>query len=285
MSDDILQAIAASMVTRNLNCTAIIDKAQRLEYCKRNILLAKLAFWDKVYTDIIDVLIRQDYPSKREWNANAECLKYIKNNELSNPFFAEFFFNFHEPLTLAFLRRLKKQLSNGMPLEKKFQFVASEITELLNIAYIELQGMDISCESFGGDPICPRYLACGKKDCDNPSNVFFVMMNEEYKMELGLFENILAVAMRYLANTKEKVIMIIDYKNMIQTDYVFGPKARARYDYCLNVVEAIYFYNWKGGLTFGKEFKGLEPYLIPGKKGLNKVLKSWREGKELVTFA
>ena len=284
INEKILKAMAEAQITRNLNCTALITKANSLEYCKRNILLTKIIFWDRVYSEIVDILINKPENPKRSLNANAACLKYIKDNELANPFFAEFFFNFHEPITLAFLRRLKAQLNNGMPYDKKFQYVANEITDVLNLAFVELQGLDISCEAFGGDPLCPTYRECNIKECNDPANIFFVMMNEEYKMEPGLFEEILAVAMRYLKQAKDKIIMIVDYKNMKQTDYTFGPKARARYDFCMQSVEQVYFYNWKAGMSFGEEFRGLEPYLIPDKKALNNLIATWKTKKELITF-
>ncbi len=44
----ILQEVASAQVLRNLNNTCLIEKASRLPYCKKNILLAKIVFWDKV---------------------------------------------------------------------------------------------------------------------------------------------------------------------------------------------------------------------------------------------
>jgi len=278
----ILNEVCSAQVLRNLNNTYLIEKATKMPYCKRNILLTKIALWDKVYADIIDLLIRGG-ESHRAWNINRDCLNYIKDKNLSNASFAEFFFNFHEPLTLAFLRRLLRELNNGMPYIEKFHFVAKEMTELLNIARIELDGLNISCESFGGEPMCPSYDACGVPDCTDVDNVFFVMMNEEYAMEEGLFERILEIALEYLKRAKNKVIMIVDYKNMLKSSYEFGRKARARYDLCNAVVEQIYFYNTET-ILFASKNSDLVPYIIPDKKGLNNVINTWREKKELVTF-
>ncbi len=228
--------------------------------------------------------MRQIQDPSIEWNVNADCKEYIYKHNLANKQFAEFFFNFHEPLTLAFLRRLKTQLGNGMQLCKKFQYVADEISNLLHLAYVELDGLDISCSAFGGDAICIKRTGSPYSDCEDSANIFFVMMNDEYRMELGLFEKILDVAMKYLKKIDKKVLMIVDYRNMEQTDYTFGPRARARYEKCKDSVEQVYFYHWKAGLNFGNEFDGLEPYLIPDKAGLKRVIKAWKKDKTLITF-
>ena len=271
----VLQEVASAQVLRNLNNTCLIEKASRLPYCKKNILLAKIVFWDKVYAEIIDTLLRGIKQPNKCWNVNKDCLEYIKEKDLSNHLFAEFFFNFHEPLTLAFLRKLLRELGNGMPYLDKFHFVAKEMTELLNIAWIELDGLDISCESFGGEPMCPSFKTCGRPDCIDVNNIFFVMMNEEYAMEEGLFERILEVALEYLSRAKEKIIMIVDYRNLHSSKYIFGPKARKRYEMCMKVAEQVYFYHTKN-ISFASSNNDLAKFIIPDKKGLDNVISTWR---------
>ena len=280
----VLEGMTSAQITRNLNNSALIERARKLPYCKRNIMLTKIIFWDRVFSEVISSLISHIKNPKREWDVNARCLSYIVSNNLANPFFAEFFFNFHQPLTDAFLRKLKKELGNGMAYDEKFNYLAVELYELLNIALIELEGMEISCESFGGGPICPAYGACGRADCENSPNIFFLMMNEEYRIEENLFEKILDVAFSYLKRAKNKIIIVVDYKNINQQNYVFGAKARQRYDKSLEVVEAVYFYNWNRGLTFQNEFTGLEKFKIPDKKGLKRLVDSWSTQQKLVYY-
>ena len=280
----ILEGMTSAQITRNLNNSALIERARKLPYCKRNIMLTKIIFWDRVFSEVISALIGRVQNPQRKWDINDKCLEYIVENKLSNPFFAEFFFNFHQPLTDAFLRKLRKQLANGMPFDKKFNYLATELYELLNIGLIELEGMDISCESFGGGPICPTFEACRRQDCEHSPNIFFLMMNEEYRIEEGLFDKILQVAWDYLRKATNKIIIVVDYKNINQNKYVFGPKARQRYDKSLEVVEAVYFYNWNNGITFQDDFTGLERFLIPNRKSLQTLIDSWREHRRLVYF-
>ncbi len=280
----ILTAISSAQIIRNLNNTYLIERANKLPYCKRNILLTMLVFWDTVYTDIVSTLVNNVKDSKRHWNVNSKCLDYIKQHRLANKFFTDFFFNFHEPLTLAFLRRLDRELGNGMPYIKKFDYVAKEMSELLNLACIELDGLSISCETFGGEPLCPSYLSCGINDCVDVDNVFFLMMNDEYKMEPGLFEDILDVAMSYLRLATDRVIMIVDYRNIHGDDYIFSVKARARYEKCMNVVEQVYFYHCVKNVSFARENSDLCKFIIPDKKSLNNVISNWKDKQELVMF-
>ncbi len=276
----ILTAISSAQIIRNLNNTYLIGQAHKLPYCKRNILLTMIIFWDNIYTEIIELLMKKDLESSKVWNVKSCCLKYLTEHNLSNPFFAEFFFNFHQPLTLAFIRRIKRELNNGLPYIDKFKLVAEELTELLNIAYIELDGLDISCESFGGVPLCPSYLDHGKNDCVEANGVFFVLMNEEYIMEKGLFEKILDVALSYLKKANDKVLMVVDYKNMHGTNYIFGPNARNRYEKCMEVVEQVYFYNCDGIISFASENNDLVKFAIPDKKSLKSLIKTWKDSKE-----
>ena len=283
MNNDILSFVASAQVSHNLNNVALIDKSKNLQYCKRNILLSKIIFWDQVFKSIATALLTG---KKLEmFDANQISQDFLmSNNNLACDKFVDFFFNFHQPITNAYLRKIERELSNGMPFDKKFQYLADEIGNLLNLSYVELEGLDISCASFGVEPSCPQYKATGESECSDPSNVFFVMMNNEYKMEQGLFEKILSIAMNYLKEAKEEIIMIVDYRNMEQTDYCFGKSGRARYEYCMQYVKQIYFYHWKGGLRFGKEFNGLEKFLIPDKTALKELIKLWKNEKKLLTF-
>ena len=280
----ILTTISSAQIIRNLNNTYLIERANKLPYCKRNILLTMIIYWDKVYAEIVDLLVREIEEPHRKWNVNLDCLEYLKTRNLSNPIFADFFFNFHEPLTIAFLKKVERELSNGMPYIKKFDFIAREMSELLNIASIELEGLNISCETFGGEPLCPSFISSEISDCDDVDNIFFVMMTEEYQIETGLFEEILDVAIGYLSLSVEKIIMIVDYKNMKSNDYEFGPNARARYEKCMKVVEQVYFYHCEGHAKFAKENCDLCKFIIPNKKGLDSVVSSWKDNQELIVF-
>jgi hypothetical protein len=98
----LLKNILSAQVSRNLNNTALIQKANNLPYCKKNILLTLLMFWDKVFTDITDILIHKRKDSKRCWNVNDECSKYILKHNLANETFTNFFFKYHKALTDSF---------------------------------------------------------------------------------------------------------------------------------------------------------------------------------------
>jgi len=277
----VLTAATSAQLTRNLGNTCLIHKANKLPYCKRNIMLAMITFWDKVYADIIDLLIRRSTNSNRKWNVDEDCLSYIKEKGLASFTFAEFFFNFHSPLSTAFIKHLKRELNNGMPYLEKFNFLARELNELLNLASIELEGLSISCETFGGEPICPTSKLYGVKDCADTDNIFFVMMNPEYHLEQGLFEEILGIALDYLNRAKDKVIMIVDFKNLNGTNNYFGPKARVKYNKCLDVVEQVYFYHCDGHMTFAPENEDLKRFVIPDKTTLDKVVAAWKNEQKL----
>ncbi len=281
----VLRSILAAQVIRNLNSTALIQKAQCMPFCKRNIILAQVTFWDKVFADITDTLINGHVDSKREWDVNQQCLEYLKKQDLVHPQFADFYFNYHKPHALSFLRKLKKQLNNGMPYHKKFEYLAVELTELLNISQIALKGLQVSCSLFDNKPKCSEQNKCQTPECVSPANIIFVMMTNEYMIEKGVFEEILSISFKYLSQAREEFIIVLDYKNLDQSDYIFGEHARNRHNTCSKVAKAVYLYNWKKGMEFSNYFEGLEPYLIPDKNGLQKVIATWKEKKEVITFS
>ena len=279
----VLEAIASANVKMSLNITYLTERARKLPYCKKNILLTKIIFWNKIYNDIIKLLLDDYKSNRRNLDANPECLKYIIDNHLANKTFAEFFFNFHEPLTHAFLHRLDIELTNGLPYDEKFKLIASEISELLNLARIELEALDISCETFGGEPMCPSYKKCGVNDCIDASNIFFIMLNEEYLIEPDLFDKIVNKILAYLKVSKEDLLLIVDYRNIERNDYVFAEEGRKRYDKILPYVAGIYFYH-TDKVTFAHCNKDLVKYIIPDKDSLKQLKESWRNNKQLITF-
>ena len=276
----LLGTILDAQITRNLNNTALIQKANRMPFCKKNIMLAKLFFWDKVFAEIMELLVLEKHDPNHIWNVNDKCLAYLKDNNLSNPYFADFFFNFHEPLTTSFIKKLQKQLNNGMPLLAKFNYLVTEMSELLNISQIELEGMKLSCQAFGGEPICPSYQRCGVQECHDPENIFFVMLSQDYLVDPEIFNEVLKITHEAFKRSSIPVIMIIDYRNINPNDYVFDVNAKTRYDKCLEFCEAVYLYKWANK----DNFKGIEQFLIPDRKGLELVRGNWHKKKELTYF-
>ena len=279
----IVEAIASANINFSLKTVYLTERARQLPYCKKNILLTKIIFWTKIYNDIIKILLIDYQANRRNLNINIECLNYIINNHLANKYFAEFFFNFHEPLTQAFLKRLDKQLQNGLPYDQKFMLIATEIIELLNLARIELEGLDISCETFGGNPMCPAHTQCGVPDCADVSNIFFILLNEEYLMEPDLFDKIINQILAYLKIAKDDLLLIVDYRNIHRNDYIFAEKGRERYNRIINHVAGIYFYH-ADRVTFAHCNEDLTKYIIPDAKSLQKVKDIWKTKKQLITF-
>ena len=291
-----MQEIASAQVLRNTRLTYLIDQANRLNFCKRNIMLSKIFFWDLVLDDLISGLLRK-VPNKRSHNANETCIDFLRENSLSHPDFLEFFITLHEPLTLAFLKIIKREISNGLPISEKILLLVTELTELLNIAFIELEGMDINCDLFKSDPVCIKNLNhCDLlsekwekkclKECSDVSNVYTLIMCKEYFIETNLFDNIIKKVSDILF--KNDIIFVIDYYNMKKyMDNYNWEKTGGweRYKKSAHKMKGLYFYNTENFVDFGSKYEEIKSFIIPDKAGYDLVKKNWREKRELTYFA
>lgn len=276
-----------SLTNKSLRTAYLLSKAQRLPFCKRNILEAKILFWSWVYSDLTQRFICGVKNPSRTIDVNEKCKQYLLENKLANEKFVDFFFSFHAPLTSAFLKVLEKELSNGHPLAKKIELIGNELNELLNIARIELEGMRISCTSFGCLPMCPHFKETGISECEiyGIDNVFTLLINPEYYLEPNLFDDILK-SLEAIKNPDE-IIMIVDYRNMCarQTKYSWEDEgAWERYQQCKKHVKEIYFYKYSPCVNFGRYQNQLTRVMIPSKELRKKVCNAWIEKRELTYF-
>lgn len=276
-----------SIAIKSLRTAFLLKKAQKLPYCKRNILEAKILFWSWVYSDLTQRFVLGVKNPSRELNANERCKKYLVENGLANEKFAEFFFAFHAPLTAAFLKILDHELSNGHTIEKKILLIGNEIVELLNIARIELEGMRMSCTAFGCTPMCPYFKETGHSECEKYGidNVFSLFINPEYYLEKGLFDNILNSL--NMIKTKDDIIMVVDYRNMCdrQKEYSWDSNgAWERYQKCKEHVKEVYFYHYAPCVSFGSHYDDLKPFLIPTKIARKEVCEKWSKERKLIYF-
>ena len=280
-----LQEIASAQVLRNTRFTYLIDQANRLPYCKRNILLTKLFQWDAVLEGLISRILQGIKGYDKDINVNNQCKRQLIENNLAQEDFVDFFFKMHEPLTCAFLKMIARETANGLPLPQKIKLIVTELTELLNISMIELEGMDISCKLFGADPLCPQFKECGIEDCQDVSNVYTLVMCQEYFLEDGLFDKIVSSVGNKVKS--EEVILIVDYRNMrdTMTSYDWEASGGAeRFSNSISLVKAIYFYHTVGFVDFGDHLEKISPYIIPNKEELERLKESWKDNKELIYF-
>lgn len=285
MTADDMLAVASAQVLRNTRMTFLIDQAHKLPYCKRNILLTKLFFWDIVLDDLVSRILNGIKDSRRKVDVNDICLDHILENNLAQKDFAEFFFKMHDPLTKAFLKMIARETANGLPISEKITLIVTELTELLNIAAIELEGLDLNCELFGASPICSNFKVCGVPDCHSVSNVYTLVMCKEYFLEDGLFNRIVASVGNTLP--KDEIIMVVDYQDMRNNMPFYDWEASGgleRLEVSSTKVSALYFYNTEGFVNFGASHERVAPYIIPNKEALLQVKTAWKEKKELVLF-
>ena len=281
-----MREIASAQVLRNTRFNFLIDQANKLPYCKRNIMLMKLFFWDITLDDLISSILNNIKGNKRKVDANQKCLDYLLENNLAQKEFTEFFFRMHSPLTRAFLNMIAQETANGLSIPRKIRLIVIELTELLNIALIELEGIDLECKMFVAKPLCIKFNVCGIPECQNVSNVYTVVICKEYFLEPGLFDEIIEAVGDSIV--KEGVIMVVDYTNMRKTmhSYDWGKTGGLnRFEISKDKVKALYFYNTEGFVDFGKFKEKFAPYIIPDKKGLKLLKDTWRTKKELTYFA
>lgn len=282
----ILQRTLSAQIIRNTRMLCITDKANKLPYCKRNIMNTMILLWDWVFTEFVERVILGLEHADRHLNANKKCKKFLLDNQLSHPEFTEFFFAFHEPLTAAFLRVLEYETSNGHSIDKKLKIVATELTELLNLARIELDGMRVDCSLLGSAPICPKHKQYGERECEEIDNILTVMITPDYYLEPDLFNQIMS-ASKFLKNGK-KFLIVVDYKNFDtrkNPPYEWAKNGGpSRYKHCMDVVTQVYFYNWQDQVDFGDWDIALKPFKIPNKVGLKQLSNSWIKEKRLIYF-
>lgn len=282
-SGDVLNHILTAQATRNLNTTALIQKAQRLPYCKRNILLALLLFWDKVYTDVTDILVNKKKESRREWNVNNQCLEYLQNMQAGHPRIIEFFFTYHAALTNVFVDKVRKELKNGKAYHLKFQYLADELSELMNLAYLALTGLRFDCVTLGGTPVCIDAKQQWFSDCGVTDDMFVVLITEEHLRCPQLLQETVDAIYPYFQSLKKPMIAILDYRNVGSSNYVFGEKARKRYEQVRQVFKAVYLYNINQAMRLSR-VDGIEQYIIPDKNGLRLVKKNWQDSRKVTLF-
>lgn len=276
-----------SLATKNLRTAFLLNKANQLPFCKKNILEGKILFWSWVYSDLIQRFVCNIKSPKRALDVNEKCKEYLIKNGLANEKFVEFFFAFHAPLTKAFLKILEHELSNGHTLEKKIELIGNELVELLNIARIELEGMRISCTTFGCTPMCPHFQQTGHSECEKYGidNVFTLLINPEYYLETNLFEDILSTLS--MIKNPEEIIMVVDYRNMCdrQTEYDWDDNgAWERYLHCKQYVKEIYFYRYSPCVNFGSHYEELQPRMIPSKELRKRLCDDWIKERKLTYF-
>jgi len=287
MMSDVFDISLKTLATKNLRTSFLLNRAQYLPYCKRNILEAQILFWSWVYSDLTQRFICGVKDPSREINVDEKCKQYLLKHKLANNKFIEFFFAFHAPLATAFLTILNRELSNGHPLPKKIELIGNELIELLNIARIELEGMRISCTSFGCAPMCPHFKKTGISDCETYGidNVFTLLINPEYYLEPGLFDNILKSLT--MIKDPESIIMIVDYRNMCDRQTRFSWEAEGaweRYQQCKKHVKEIYFYHYAPCVDFGIYYEKLKKVMIPSKELRKQVCDIWIDKRELIYF-
>lgn len=284
--NDTLQKTLGAQVFRNTNMLYLSDRAAQLPFCKRNIMRVKLLLWDCVFNEFVERFIFKISQPIRNLNMNERCKQILLENNLSHSGFAEFFFAFHEPLTEAFLRLIENKTAAECSIDKKLNIVAQELTELLNIAWVELDGMRIDCELFGSAPICPMYKEHGKKECTKATNILTVMMTEDYYLEKDLFCKIID-ASTHLQQGKE-ILIVVNYGNFcrsIKEKYNWIENGGfTRYEKCMKLVKQVYFYQWEECVDFGGHTESLKSFMIPNKQGLYDLRDSWKNKKELIRF-
>ena len=279
---EVFDNIIKSLNYKQLKSSFLINQAAELPYCKRNILRAKILFWDFIYSELAQRLILNVKGAHRSLNINNKCSEYLINNKLANPKVVDFFFAMHEPLTRAFLQVIQKELDNGHSLERKIEIIEEELLELLNIALIELNGLDVDCTAFGCTPICPRFQETGVSDCAarGVNNIVTVFVNPEYFLSDDILPGILA-SIKKLKNAKD-IILLIDYRNMclrMQTYDWESNGAYERYLICKQYVREIYFYKTNPCVSFGKYKDELNKYILKSEKDKKELIKNWRQGK------
>jgi len=279
---DKFNQIITSLNYKQLKTSFLLSQANELAYCKKNILQTKILFWDFVYSDLIQRLILEVKKPHRELNVNEECKKYILDHHLANPKVTESFFAMHEPLTRAMLKVINKELSNGHTLERKVQIIEEELLELLNIALIELQGLDVDCTAFGCNPICPRYKTTGVSDCAarGVNNIITLYINPEYFLSDDILPSILENIGK-LKNSKD-VVLIADYRNMCKRLSKYNWEANGsfqRYLNCKSKLKEVYFYKTDPCVDFGKYRPQLEKYIIKNAEDKKKLIRNWKKGK------
>ena len=284
---EVFNEIIKSLNYKELKTVYLLNKAKDLPYCKRNIIEAKILFWSFVYNELTQRILLGIKNPHRKLNINEECKQFLLENNLANPKVLEFFFNMHEALTCAFLDSLEKELSNGHKLEEKMKLIEEELLELLNIALIELEGLSVDCKAFGCSPICPKFQETGISECEarGVDNVVTIYINPEYFRNEKIVPGILS-SIEKLKNSKD-IILIVDYRNICSrmAEYNWdGVGAWERYLTCKNHVKEIYFYKAESCVDFGSRYNDLKHLIIPDKASKDKLIKSWKNKKELIYF-
>ncbi len=282
----VFNEIIKSLNNKELKTIYLLSKAKDLPYCKRNILEAKILFWSFVYNELVQRILLNIENPHRNLNINKECKRFLLENNLANQKVLEFFFNMHEALTLAFLEFLEKELTNGHPIEKKVQIIEEELLELLNIAYIELEGLSVDCTAFGCSPICPKFNGSGISECKEKGidNVVTIYINPEYFRNEKIVPSILS-SIKKLKHSKD-IILIVDYRNICNRMKHYNwndTGAWDRYLLCKESVREIYFYKVFPCVDFGDNYDKLKKYIIPDKDSKELLIKKWKN-KELIYF-
>ena len=283
---EVFNEIIKSLNYKELKTVYLLSKAKDLAYCKRNILEAKILFWSFIYNELVQRILLNIENPHRNLNINKECKRFLLENNLANSKVLEFFFNMHEALTLAFLEFLEKELTNGHPIEKKVQIIEEELLELLNIAYIELEGLDIDCTAFGCSPICPKFKESGISECSTKgvNSIVTIYINPEYFRNSNIVPGIIS-SLKNLKKSKD-IILIIDYRNICNRmdSYKWDEYgAWERYNACKEFVKEIYFYKVFPCVDFGSKYNELKKFIIPDKESKELLIKKWKN-KELIYF-
>ncbi len=279
--------VIESFGNKNLKVIYLLSRANKMPYCKRNILKAKILFWSFIYSELTQRLILDIKKPERHLNINNECKDFLLKNNLANEKITNLFFAFHEPLTAAFLRFLEQELSNGHDFECKMRLIESELLELLQIAANELDGMSLDCTSFGCEPVCPMYKKSGISECEfqGVDHIFTLFVTPEYYLEQDLFDK-LVDNLELLKDVRE-TIMIVNYRLMCDRFIKYNwdqEGAWARYTKLKSYVKEIYFYNFDNCVNFGKHTKEIKHLMIPNIDAKKELVKHWREDKELIYF-
>ena len=284
-SSDLLLRIAAGEVKKNLNMSALIHQSQRLQFCKRNIILASVTYWEGVHAEIVCLLTKEIKEPKRKLNPLPAIKDYLRKHNLCHPVFMEFFFDLYGVLVEAFLTKMMAELNNGMPLEKKFCYLAEELTELINIAKLELGGMEFSCASFGGEPICPNYQLCGHSDCGETPGIFHFYMTPEFSINPNIYHDILGHSIQYVRQAKSPMIMICDYRNMPIESCRFNKDSLKRFNILKDLLAGVYICRLPESAVDADILPEVAEWMIPDKAAYKKVVNTWQTRKELVRFA
>jgi hypothetical protein len=94
-ASDLLLRISEAEVKKNLNMSALIHQSQRMQFCKRNIVLASVSYWEHVYAEVLCLLTKEIEKPHRKLNPLPAIKAYLLKNDLCQPLFAELYFTIY----------------------------------------------------------------------------------------------------------------------------------------------------------------------------------------------